>query len=51
MLKFICRVIADIGIEVLGFTPAECGTHSIRSATTMAMHLNGVPLYTIMLIG
>jgi hypothetical protein len=40
-----------MGTERLGFKPEECGTHSIRSAAAMAMHMAGVPVYTIMLIG
>jgi hypothetical protein len=51
MIKLIRRAAADIGSDVLGFTPEECGTHSLRSAAAMAMHLAGVPVYTIMLIG
>jgi hypothetical protein len=51
MTKLIRRAVADIGSAVLGFTPEECGTHSLRSAAAMAMHLAGVPVYTIMLIG
>jgi hypothetical protein len=40
-----------MGTERLGFKPEDCGTHSIRSAAAMAMHMAGVPVYTIMLIG
>ena len=35
----------------LGFTSTQCGTHSVRSSDAMWMHLAGIPLYTIMLIG
>jgi hypothetical protein len=51
MTSLIRKAVADIGSERLGFTPEECGTHSIRSAAAMAMHMAGVPVYTIMLIG
>jgi hypothetical protein len=45
------KSVANMGTEHLGFKPEECGTHSIRSAAAMAMHMAGVPVYTIMLIG
>jgi hypothetical protein len=35
----------------LGLDAALCGLHSIRSSAAMAMYLNGVPVYTIMLLG
>jgi hypothetical protein len=31
--------------------PDEVGLHSMRSASAMAMYLNGIPVYTIMLLG
>ena len=40
-----------IGKDVLGFGPADVGTHSNRSASAMAMYLANVPVFTIMLIG
>jgi hypothetical protein len=40
-----------MGEEELGFTAEMIGTHSNRSAAAMAMYLNGIPTYTIMLIG
>ena len=40
-----------IGSQKLGFNPSELGTHSIRSGAAMAMYLDDVPVYTIMLIG
>jgi hypothetical protein len=43
--------IADKGPERLGFTPEDCGTHSVRSAAAMAMHMASVPAYTILTIG
>jgi hypothetical protein len=51
MTTLIRKAVADMGTERLGFKPEECGTHSIRSAAAMAMHMAGVPVYTIMLIG
>ena len=40
-----------IGEDVLGCPPSEFGTHSLRSGAAMAMYLNDVPTYTIMLVG
>lgn len=40
-----------LGSQKLGFDPSELGTHSIRSGSPMAMYLDDVPVYTIMLIG
>ena len=40
-----------IGTQKLGFSPTEIGTHSIRSGAAMAMYLDEVPVYTIMLNG
>lgn len=51
MTRLIRRAATSIGSTALGFTPDELGTHSIRSGAAMAMHLDGVPVYTIMLIG
>ncbi len=46
------RGAADIiGSATLGFPSDEIGTHSIRSGAAMAMHLDQVPVYTIMMIG
>ena len=42
---------AAIGEKRLGFTKDEIGTHSIRSAAAMAMYLDGVPTFSIMMIG
>ena len=41
----------SIGATTLGFDPTDIGTHSIRSGAAMAMYLDEVPVYTIMLIG
>ena len=40
-----------IGEEKLGFTKDEIGTHSLRSGAAMAMYLDGVPTFSIMMIG
>jgi hypothetical protein len=40
-----------MGQENLGFPAELLGTHSNRSAAAMAMYLNGIPPYTIMLLG
>lgn len=42
---------AALGKDRLGFSSDEIGTHSLRSGSAMAMYLNEVPVYTIMLIG
>ena len=47
-LRVACQ---EIGLSKLGFTEDEIGTHSIRSGAAMAMYLDDVPVYTIMLIG
>lgn len=43
--------ISAIGKDVLGFEASEIGLHSLRSGAAMAMYLNNIPVYTIMLIG
>ena len=40
-----------IGESILGFKVNDLGTHSLRSGAAMAMYLDEVPVYTIMLIG
>ena len=40
-----------IGKDKLGFAPSEIGTHSLRSGAAMAMYLDEVPVYSIMLLG
>ena len=41
----------DIGVDKLGFTGKDIGTHSIRSGAAMAMYLAEVPTFSIMMIG
>ena len=40
-----------IGVDILGFTSADIGTHSVRASLAMMMYLAKEPIYTIMLIG
>ena len=40
-----------IGVDILGFTSANIGTHSVRASSAMMMYLAKEPIYTIMLIG
>ena len=40
-----------IGWDKLGVKKGDFGTHSIRSGGAMAMYLDEIPIYTIMLIG
>ena len=51
MIRLIRRAAASIGEDRLGFPVSELGTHSVRSGAAMAMHLDGVPVYSIQLIG
>ena len=39
------------GEKRLGFPASDIGTHSLRSGAAMAMYLDEVPVYTIMLLG
>lgn len=41
----------SIGWDSLGVKKGDFGTHSIRSGGAMAMYLDEVPIYTIMMIG
>ena len=51
-MKNAIRAAASVlGESTLGFKISEIGTHSIRSGAAMAMYLDDVPVYTIMLIG
>jgi len=40
-----------IGVDILGFTSANIGTHSIRASLAMMIYLAKEPIYTIMLVG
>ena len=41
----------SIGYQKLGVKKGDLGLHSIRSGAAMAMYLDEVPIYTIMMIG
>ena len=51
MLTSIRNIVNYMGVDNLGFSGNEVGTHSNRSGSAMAMYLAGVPVFTIMLIG
>ena len=51
VMRSLRAVVAAIGSDVLGFSPEDIGTHSLRSGCAMAMHLAGIPVYMMMLIG
>ena len=40
-----------IGEDKLGFKISDIGTHSLRSGVAMAMTLDQIPVYVIMMIG
>ena len=41
----------EVGEAKLGFKISEIGTHSLRSGAAMAMSLDQIPVYVIMMIG
>ena len=51
LLKALCAAALVIGEHKLGFKTTDIGTYLIRSGAAMAMYLDEVPVYTIMLIG
>ena len=51
ILQSLRWAVDELGVDHLGFTSDEIGCHSIRSAAAMAMFLNKVKTYTIMLQG
>ena len=51
VLTSIRAVITCIGKDALSYFATKVGTHSLRSAAATAMHLAGVLVFTIMLIG
>ena len=51
MKSMLTTAASIFGMEKLGFEPTELGTHSIRSGRAMAMYLDEVPIYTIILLG
>jgi hypothetical protein len=51
-LKYLRDFIKTIDHKGIGIDdPDDIGLHSIRSSTAMAMYINEVPVYTIMLLG
>jgi hypothetical protein len=50
-LLMLRQFLRDADSESLNIKPDECGLHSLRSSAAMAMYLNGIPVYTIMLLG
>ena len=51
ILQSLKWAVDELGPDHLGFSSDEIGCHSIRSGAAMAMYLNQVPTYTIMLQG
>jgi hypothetical protein len=49
LLRHFCKF--EVDLAPLGIHPDEIGLHTPRSSSAMAMYLNGVPVYTIMLLG
>jgi len=43
--------ISSVDFKGLDLDPKRIGIHSLRLSAAMAMYLNGVPVYTIMLLG
>ena len=41
----------ELGEDILGYTSAEIGCHSIRSGAAMSMYLQKIAVFTIMLQG
>ena len=50
-LAFLREFIKSIDYEGFGIHPDDIGLHSIRSSSAMAMYLNHISVYTIMLLG
>lgn len=50
-LKFLRTFMLSVDAASYGLHADDIGLHSLRSSSAMAMYLNGVPVYTIMLIG
>jgi hypothetical protein len=50
-LMMLRQSLRTIDSESLNIKAEECGLHSLRSSAAMAMYLNGIPVYTIMLLG
>jgi len=50
-LRMLRGFISSIDFKGLGLNPKRIGLHSLCLSAAVAMHLNGVPVYTIMLLG
>jgi hypothetical protein len=50
-LAMLRQALRELDSESLNIKAEECGLHSLRSSAAMAMYLNGIPVYTIMLLG
>jgi len=50
-LRMLRGFISSVTFRGLGLNPKRIGLHSLRLSEAMAMYLNGVPVYTIMLLG
>jgi hypothetical protein len=50
-LRMLRGFISSVDFKGLGLDPKRIGIHSLCSSAAMAMYLNGVPVYTIMLLG
>jgi hypothetical protein len=50
-LTMLRQSLRELNSESLNIKADECGLHSLRSSAAMAMYLNGIPVYTIMLLG
>jgi hypothetical protein len=51
VISKLCAAIATIGKDILGFEAHEISLHSLWSGAAVAMHLNNITVYTILLIG
>ncbi len=51
VLTRIRTAVQKLGVDKLGFSELDVGTHSNRSGGAMGMYLGGTPVYTIMLLG
>ena len=49
-LRMLRGFISSVNFKGLGLNPKRIGLHSLRSLAAMAMYINGVPVYTIMLL-
>jgi hypothetical protein len=50
-LMMLRQALRTVDSESLNIKADDCGLYSLQSSATMAMYLNGIPVYTIMLPG